>query len=177
MLDRKSGPENEWDGIMKTMGIDPGLSGAIVTLEGGEIEKFVMPTVGNLLELDELNRIFLSLKNSVYHAFLEKVSAMPKQGSSSMFKFGRVYGIAEAFLVSHQIPYTLVTPQRWQRSMHAGVEKNLDPKQRSRVAASRLFPGLDLLANKKCRVPHSGIIDALLIAEYGRRQITQQDLG
>lgn len=157
---------------MKTMGIDPGLSGAIVTLENRQLEKFVMPTVGNLLELVELNLIFLSLKNSVDHAFLEKVAAMPKQGPSSMFKFGRVYGIAEALLVAHQIPYTLVTPQRWQKSMHAGVEKNLDPKQRSRVAAARLFPGLDLLANKKCRVPHSGIIDALLICEYGRRQMS-----
>jgi hypothetical protein len=33
-----------------------------------------------------------------------------------------------------------------------------------------LFPKVNLLMNEKSSVPHDGLVDALLIAEYARRK-------
>ena len=155
------------------VGIDPGLTGAIVFLSpaGDNMSFDIMPNVGGVLDLQECCRILGYAEGEKCHAFLEKVGAAPGQGVSSMFKFGRVYGQIEGVLAAMEIPYTLVTPQRWQRDIHKGIDKKLKPKDRSRIAASRLFPGFDLRPSDRCRVPHSGVVDALLIAEYGRRQV------
>ena len=151
------------------LGVDPGLTGALVFI-GDEIESIVMPKIGNILNLAELSEILEARRDKITHAYLESVHAMPKQGVSSSFKFGRVFGMAEAMLAAHKIPYTLVTPQAWQKVIHAGIEKSIEPKKRSLIAVTRLFPTTNLLATERSKVPHSGIVDALLIAEYGRRQ-------
>jgi len=43
-------------------------------------------------------------------------------------------------------------------------------KELSPVICSNLFPEVDLRRNTRSRVPHSGICDALLLAEYGLRK-------
>lgn len=37
--------------------------------------------------------------------------------------------------------------------------------------AQELFPDVSLLASDRCKRPHDGLADALLIAEYGRRRL------
>jgi len=150
------------------VGIDPGLTGAIVELtpKGNILSKHVMPTVDKkLLDLKQL-RVILSLyKNSM--VYLEKVHSMPKQGVASSFKFGRVFGVLEGMLAALQIPYKLVTPQRWQKKMHEGIEREIGPKERSLMAVTRLYPNEDLRATERSKTPHKGLVDALLIARYG----------
>ncbi len=46
---------------------------------------------------------------------------------------------------------------------------DLDTKKTSINASRRLFPRVSLLRNSKCKTPHDGLSDALLIAEYARR--------
>jgi hypothetical protein len=46
-----------------------------------------------------------------------------------------------------------------------------DTKQRSVIAAQRLFPNVSLLPTPRCKKPSDGIADALLIAEWGRRKM------
>ncbi len=84
---------------------------------------------------------------------------------------GYSLGLFEGLFVALAIPYTLVAPQSWQRAMHAGVSTYVDTKQRSILAAQRLFPQVSLLATPRSLKPHDGIADALLIAEYGRRAL------
>lgn len=43
-----------------------------------------------------------------------------------------------------------------------------DTKPRALAKALQLWPGETFLASERCRVPHDGMIDAALIAEYGR---------
>ena len=162
---------------MRTFGIDPGLSGGLVLLsQKGKIKgKWVMPTSENTLDLSSLSQIFQEIKTSSAEfggvfAYLELVHSMPKQGVASSFKFGRTFGVLEGMLTAFGIPFMLVTPQKWCKAMHEGVEKLEDPKKRSVIAAGRLFPNIDLRATERSRVPHSGMLDALLIAEWGRRQ-------
>lgn len=45
----------------------------------------------------------------------------------------------------------------------------LDTKRTSINASRRLFPHVSLLRNARCKTPHDGLSDALLMAEYARR--------
>lgn len=130
-----------------------------------------MPNVGGVLDLAEIKRWLVAHRDDIERAFVESVHAMPKQGVSSSFKFGRVFGEIQGLLVGLDIPFELVTPQKWQRELHAGIEGSLDAKDRSRMAFSRLFPSYDLKATPRCRTQHMGMLDAALIATYGHRKM------
>jgi crossover junction endodeoxyribonuclease RuvC len=93
------------------------------------------------------------------HAFVELVSAMPNQGVSSMFGFGKSAGIIEGVLGAMRIPVTFVTPQKWIKAM--GVRGGKDG---SRQRASELLPEF---ASEFKRVKDNGRSDACLIALYG----------
>jgi len=166
---------------MVFVGIDPGLDGGILALnEAGDIlDKWIIPTITmkkgkkNKTEIDlvSLNDIFIKLKSyQKVKVFLEAVHAMPKQGVSSSFNFGKVFGYLEGMLTAYRFPYVLVTPQCWTKEIHAGLSKELDPKSRSLVIFNREYSNLDLRANSRCRNQHEGLLDSLFIAEYGRRK-------
>lgn len=157
-------------------GIDPGLDGGLVVLDsrGELISKKVLPTMNEtkgkrILDLRALREIF-SLSGYLYF-FLEKVSAMPGQGVSSMFKMGRGFGNLEAMLVAYELPYELVTPQAWTKVMHKGMDKKMKAKERSLLVLKRSYPNIDLTPTERAKKPHEGLMDALLIAEYGRREL------
>jgi crossover junction endodeoxyribonuclease RuvC len=152
------------------MGIDPGLGGGIAILhpsDGISLER--MPLIGNELDLKELSHILKNFSNDVRMAYLEKAQAMPKQGVSSMFKYGRVFGAIEALLTGHEIPFVLVTPQTWMKYSHSGISRDLDSKERSRMAFARLLPNVDARRTAKCKGPDMGLVEASLIADYGMR--------
>ena len=67
-----------------------------------------------------------------------------------------------------KIPYTLVHPKTWQKVMFMDMPKE-DTKKMSYIVCSRLFPGTSWLANERCRKPHDGILDAVMLACYGFR--------
>jgi crossover junction endodeoxyribonuclease RuvC len=93
------------------------------------------------------------------HAFVEKVGAMPGQGVSSMFAFGRAAGVIEGVLAGLHIRYDLVSPQLWQREVRV-----TGGKDGARQRASQLFPKhADLFA----RVKDDGRADAALMAYFG----------
>ena len=162
------------------LGIDPGLGGAAVLISKDNIilYKFTMPIIENILDIPELNRRLGNIKENVGHTYMEYVASRPLMSSQSVFKFGRVYGITEALLVVNSLSYTLVTPKRWTSVVLEGIEKMNNPKDRNRIAISRLFPDEDFRATERCKVPHSGMVDACLIALYGMRTqsgITQRN--
>lgn len=182
------------------LGIDPGLDGGLVLLgpDRQVIKMYILPTIEStkkgtkkqkdgstketksvkrLLDLVELNRMFEDLKGDVSHCFMEQVASRPGMSAPAVFKFGRVYGILEGLLTGHQIPYTLVTPQRWSKTIHAGIEGGMEPKDKSRVALGRLFPKVDLRASERSVKPHEGLMDGLLIAEWGRRFLETDHLA
>lgn len=155
-------------------GIDPGLSGAVAVLSlenPQKVELYAMPTIGKELDLFKLNNI-LSQYTNVFFT-LEQVSAMPKQGVSSMFKFGKAYGAVQGILAANKIRFDLATPQRWQKKMHDNISKTSYPsaKDRSFIAARKFFPETNFhkVSEKTGKVLNSyndGFIDAALIARY-----------
>jgi len=171
-------------------GIDNGLDGGLVFLtEAGEVlVKYVMPTLalkGSKREIDMAKlRDYLTLPLGVgtdgelvdlSHVFLERAQAMPGQGVSSMFSIGHGYGINKGLLAGLQIPFTIVSPQVWQREMFKGLPK--EGKDTTRIVCQRIWPKDDWRASERCKVAHDGLCDAALIAEYGRRFLRGQTNG
>ncbi len=99
------------------------------------------------------------------HVIIEAVQAMPGQGVVSMFTFGASWGLVRGVCAGLGLSYELVRPQEWQKAMLAG-----QPKQSEYLVASRLWPQAEWRGSHWSRVPHSGLVDAALIAEYGRRR-------
>lgn len=154
---------------MGVLGVDPGLQGglAIRAKEGLIYEP--MPVAGGELDLAALTRWLKAHRNEIQMAYVEKVSAMPKQGVSSTFKFGDGFGSVKGILAALGIPFELVGPQKWMKVMHAGIKPDLPSKERSQLAASRVFPAISFLATERSKKPHEGMVEASLIAEYGWR--------
>lgn len=144
------------EGPYLVLGIDPGYSGCVVSLhrETGEVDGLI-----NLSETPHDIAEFVRARSlSIDKAYLEKVGAMPRQGVSSTFKFGTSYGFCLGLLTSLLVPFEEVTPAKWQQVMkcRSGGDKKI-----TKAAAQRLFP--------RMKVTHKNA-DALLIAEYGRRE-------
>ena len=97
-------------------------------------------------------------------AFIERAQAMPKQGASSGFKYGRAVGAIEAVLACCEIPLTIVEPTAWKKAHYLRG----GDKEGSRQRALQLFPGAhSLLARKR----DHGRAEAALIAFYGTKLI------
>lgn len=142
------------------LGIDPGLSGAVVRLEWPSGELSVRRDFRSLPDIAEAIR---GLSVGVDLAVLELVAAMPGQGVTSMFSFGRSVGVALGALYCRNLSFVEVTPVRWQGYWREGVgwgKKEFD----SREIARRVMPEA---AQYLKRVKDHGTADALLLAAFG----------
>jgi crossover junction endodeoxyribonuclease RuvC len=153
--------------MSRVLGVDPGAGGALCCLctKTGEIEIVDMPTVLIKRGTRMVNQVQPALVVAAIQqlkpdsAIVERVSAMPGQGVSSMFAFGRAAGILEGALAGLGIPYTDVPPATWIKVM--GVRGGKDG---ARNRAIELYPRH---AQLFARVKDDGRADACLIATYG----------
>jgi crossover junction endodeoxyribonuclease RuvC len=153
---------------MKVVGIDPGIRGglALVELNDGAMPELVVAIdipvtgVGPKERVDALAIRTWVMTHQPQHAFIERAQAMPKQGASSGFKYGRATGAIEAVIACCEIPLTIVEPAQWKRH----YQLRGGDKEAGRQRALMLFPSAHaLLARKK----DHGRADASLIALYG----------
>lgn len=100
-------------------------------------------------------------------AAVEKVGAMPHQGVTSMFNFGKSAGFIEGVLTALGIPYQLIPPATWKKEFSL-IGKD---KKASIEVCKRLFPDVDLKRTEKCRTDSDGCAESLLLAEYARRKM------
>jgi crossover junction endodeoxyribonuclease RuvC len=142
------------------VGVDPGKKGGIAILRADGTFVSHQP-MGEAYELAEYLR-----GKDIIRCYVEKCQAMPSQGVSSMFTYGTGYGKILGVLETLQISYDLVQPQKWQRKMIPGTKRG-ETKKAALAKARQLFPRESFILDS-CRVPHDGIVDAVLIAEYGR---------
>lgn len=153
---------------MLIVGIDPGQTGGVAVLESSPI-LYVMKDSTWFADMME------ELKAQPLKVYIERAQAMPKNGAVSMFKYGQHFGELLGVLTALQIPFETVPPVTWTKAIHQTTNKTIGPKARSLQAVQRLFPGVRLTdpESERAKKPHEGIVDALLIAEYGRRQWTK----
>ena len=163
----------DWGADVQTfyLGVDPGLGGGLALIASDATPDDVVPMPKTDHDLAEFFSALYGI-DAIPHktfAIIERVHAMPKNGSISAFKLGQSYGTLRGLLAAFEIPYTEVSSSVWKR--HHGliapagatdtVKKNL-----SKAKAQQLFPNL--------KITHA-IADALLIAEYGRAKGLQEN--
>jgi Holliday junction resolvasome RuvABC endonuclease subunit len=122
------------------LAIDPGLENGFAVLDKDTSDLVLaseIPTLGEgharRLGLARFKELIIQFH--VDEAVIEDVSAMPKQGVSSSFRFGRATGQMEGALMALQIPTHFVRPALWKRAYGVGASKN-----RMRALAAQTFP-------------------------------------
>ena len=155
--------------MSRIIGIDPGLSGAVAVLTGTDSLRILdMPTMTverngkskRQVSASELAEIIYTLKSDDCHVFVERVGAVSGQGVTSVFSFGRSFGMIEGILAAFKLPVTYVAPATWVKAVGRGQGKDA-----SRARAMELFPNNQ--ADFK-RVKDDGRSDAALIAYWGK---------
>ena len=158
---------------MTYIGIDNGLSGGLVAIkEPGQIlRQTTMPTrnktKGNEVDAEGLADFLAGFDPASLTVLLETPGKFAKgvQAISSMWDS---YGATRAVLEALRLRHLRITPQSWQKIMLPGCAKG-DTKPAALRAARQLWPQEYWLATSRSSTPHLGLIDAALIAEFGRR--------
>jgi len=158
---------------MLTCGIDPGLTGASAVLasDGSLVAVDDLPVIrdGKLAWIDAdalLSRLLEVRGGRPMRAIVERVHAMPRNGSQAAFSQGATLGSILATLQLARASIELVTPQSWKRA--AGLlPSRPEATDRERKSASLdrarlLFPAAPL-----DRVKDHGRAEAILIARHG----------
>ena len=157
------------------IGIDPGLTGAVALIGDGRILRLwdmpVMEKVHGrgrqvnpylladyLREAQEvIGGMAATMQKTVAH--VERVSAMPGQGVTSVFGFGHSAGVIDGVLGALQIATLYITPQRWKKH-YSLIGKNKDA---ARTLAIERYPDQLWRFERKM---DCGRADAVLIAGY-----------
>ena len=147
------------------MGLDPGSSGGVSLLESkeGKLPEIIfylkMPTISMYgKKIVDTKKLFDLLNNfEIEISIIEKVHAMPKQGVTSSFQFGRSFGALEslAYLLSKRVDY--VAPVVWKKYLGIGSSKQ------DSLDMARLKFGNNSIWEKKS---NDGIAEASLLALY-----------
>jgi crossover junction endodeoxyribonuclease RuvC len=98
-------------------------------------------------------------KHNPSKAFLEKVTARPGQGVTSMFRFGQNFGEHEGVLVALGIDISYITPQTWKKHFKLPSEKDA-----SSTLAREIWPEHEKVLKLK---KNNGLAEAALIGKFG----------
>ena len=147
---------------MITIGIDPGLAGAIGVLNDGcFVSVYDMPVmhkgegvVKNQVDPAGLARILKPYGN--VKVALEVVNAMPQQGVSSVFSLGDSFGCVRGVAAALGLPVTFAHPRTWKKFYGLTADKEV-----ARAKAINMFPRAELGLKK-----YSDRAESLLISYY-----------
>lgn len=152
---------------MRTLGVDPGLFGAVACwdddLEALAIEDAPIVRVGvgrSLARAVMVDAEYARLVRALCpdRVICEQVNGIKGQSASASFNFGATYGLVRGFAAMLAVPIYFVTPQQWRHTFR--VPRG---KAGSRLAASRMYPSH---AEKFRRVKDDGRAEASLLARF-----------
>lgn len=160
---------------MLTIGIDPGLNGALAVIDHkGFHGVYDVPVMQkgkgtgvvkrqvNTAALANLVREVVSGHDKVaVMVVLEQVGSMPGQGVSSMFSLGHTAGAIEGMIVALGLPHHMVAPATWK----AKFKLTKQDKAAARALAQRWYPDAPLAREKD----HNRA-EAILLARYGQEE-------
>lgn len=155
------------------LGIDPGFGGALAWLDlAGGLAVADMPILTvkrnrktkREIDVDELAGLIE--RHRPAFAVVERVGAMPGQGTSSMFAFGRGFGSILGVLAAHRVPVELVAPVTWKRTLAVPAGKH-----GARLRASQLLPAY---GGHWRRAKDDGRAEASMLAWYGLAHVANR---
>jgi len=147
-------------------GIDPGISGAIVVIDGktGRVTFYsfmpVMHSARGEVYIPAL-RVMAQTHGPILIAGLEEVNSGAVKGRQAAFTFGGAFYATKTFLEMRRIPFRLIQPKAWQA--HFGLS-NRKGKDKSVVLASQRYPEVDWGRIAKSKAHN--LADACLLAAY-----------
>ncbi|MGO9430693.1 hypothetical protein [Rhodoblastus sp.] len=151
------------------LGIDPGVFGAIATLNKDRdllsVEDMPVLSEGSKNRKTVNAPLLASIiyKSLAKVAFCELVGSRPGEGVVGAFGFGRSRGVIEGVLAAAGIPAFMLAPPAWKRLV--GIQPGLAcSKDAARIEAIRRWPGK---AELFARVKDDGRAEAALIAIAG----------
>jgi Holliday junction resolvasome RuvABC endonuclease subunit len=150
----------------RILGVDPGVHGGLAIIANdGNVPQVIaaidVPLVG-VKAKERVDVIALQewlLQHGPDLALIERAQSMPRQGSSSTFKYARAVGAIETAIMLCGIPIEIIEASGWKRhfQLHGG------DKEGARQRALLMFPSAhDLLARRR---DHNRA-EALLIAVF-----------
>lgn len=140
------------------LGIDPGKKGALALLDTDTRAVTVHDMPGTTGELHDLIAGLPEIRLCV----LEKLTAGPKMGGTSIAAMFEGYGVLKGALAWRSIPMRDVRPDKWKAAIGVTADKIS-----SRQKAQQVFPDA---AAQFARVKDDGRAEACLIALYGFEQ-------
>ena len=156
------------------IGIDNGLDGGLCAISahnGSVIDKWAMPTFERAGKREVDTRTIYDWITDLHTVPLIGIEEPLKHAKSSQamrsmgISFGKIMGMCE----SHELEVKPIQVLDWQKSLLGKV-----PKSQTKVfalkKANELAPDEDWRKNNRCTVPHDGIVDAFLIAQYTRQK-------
>lgn len=161
---------------MIIVGIDPGATGAIVSINNShDLEWYrFKDTDGFSISCILLKEFIENIQRDTNIIYLEKVHSMPGEGVTSVFTFGRSVGVIEGMLKQESLKYHNVLPQDWQREL--GLVGIAGKNTFKNAAAKKTFRKKAYLEYAKKLFPKYAnqitidLADAILIAEFGYRK-------
>ncbi len=180
------------------VGIDPGLGGGLAAVRPGPDYR-----LSRRIEIVATRRMFASLRGALVNkqrtvspaevarwiehvnrgqefdivpeVWIEMQWARPGQsivaGSTMMFGYGLLIG---ALLTAGFTVYR-VSPVGWMNAILGPSQERTKVKKPSVPYLQQVYPDVTIVPDG-CRVPHTGITDAICIAEYGCRDwLTRED--
>jgi hypothetical protein len=151
------------------IGIDPGKKGGLAVIGGDQICTFQMPMLvaGGDVDVGKLSWIIKSYRPAVVYC---EAAQHVRIGAGLMAKptavLFQIQGMIEGICATASMPLVIVAPRTWQAAIIGPAgRKSAEIKEAAMQSARRLFPAYT--ADMKSG---DGRLDALLVAEYGRRQ-------
>lgn len=163
------------------VGIDIGKDGAIAFIHpDGEIEVHHMPKIKTELDYPAISNLISWRAGMKMHVVFEKLGVIFGSSKQTAFSMGQQSGAVEMSCVCKGMPFTKVRAVDWQKAMFQGLDEITKPSKTGKkevrdtkamalVAVKRIFPNLKLTFGERATKPHDGLIDAVLMAEYARR--------
>ena len=161
------------------VGIDNGLTGGIAVLESASMELtlFRMPSTTASKKKDRVDGVGIADLINVQYLkkarFLVEKPSGSKQASSARSmadSFARIETVLELL----HIEYQTIRAQDWQPEFWTKPDslqgEEWDTKIAARLAVEKIWPDQSFLPTPRHSVPHDGLVDAALIAEYARRK-------
>ena len=159
------------------IGIDNGLDGGIVALdgEGAVTFKSKMPVnkTGKGREIDVQGFAAIVEQLSPHAVFIVEQASKHSPGKLALCSTWHSFACMTTTLKLLKVQWDLVQPQKWQKAFWARPKmpkgQKFDTKAAALVAAKRIWPCEEWLASDRCKIAHNGMVDAALIAEHARR--------
>lgn len=156
-------------GELLTIGLDPGVNGALALLDahGVLLDVVDMPTLADGTGGKRaINAPLLAARVREWgptQAYCEFVGARPGEGPVGAFSFGRCRGVIEGTLGALGVSVKMIAPASWKRSV--GIPPGKDgAKDAARSEAIRRWPGM---AERFARKRDDGRAEAALIGAAG----------